>query len=196
VTAVIHPAVIKDHVATLEAGLKDEDDNAWVSLTGDFPGHSDFPEEYEESPLSSVLIAGAAAEHNMASLVGFESWLKLGYLHTFELKSDRRPGLTGSSDVESSLDRFAYEELVLLEGRVGLFERRRLKVDMSHRYHYSVPERGGWLASRLNCAQGAWLYSLGVDVLGSDVEDSSSSAGMFTQYRSNDRVYGGLGYVF
>lgn len=196
VTAVIHPTVIKDHVVTFESGLKGEDDNAWISLTGDFPGRSDFPSDYEESPLSSVLIFGGAVEHNMASILGFASWLKLGYLQSYALKTERRKGLTESTDVQSSLDRFAFEKLAMIEGRIVLLDRPRLKIDMTHRYHYSTPERGGWLASRLNFAQGAWLYTVGLDVLGSEVSDGSNNAGMFTQYRSNDRVYGGLGYVF
>jgi hypothetical protein len=44
--------------------------------------------------------------------------------------------------------------------------------------------------------KGPLTLQLGVDILGADVDPSSSDAGLYSRYRSNDRVYGGMNYVF
>ena len=70
------------------------------------------------------------------------------------------------------------------------------RLEMKTRYSYSMTEKGGWLSTSLDLSQRALTWSLGFDILGSDVDPDSPSAGLYTRYRANDRVYAGASYVF
>jgi len=196
VTAVIHPTVVKHHVITVESGFETPRDRGWLSLTGDFPTDSDLPAEYEETPLNSQLITGVAYEREIPSWIGVGSWLKGAYLHTFDLSTKSNRGFMDSDEVQSSMDRYPYRELAVVEWRLRFWESERSRLEWKNRYHYSIPERGGWVSSHLDCLKNGVLYFVGVDLLGSDVAASSKAAGLFTRYRANDRVFGGIGYVF
>jgi len=196
VTLIIHPEVVRDHVITLESGLDGHDDKGYVSLTGDFPNESDFPDKYIESPLDSELIAGAAYEHSLASMLGMPSWLKGSYMKVFDIQSRNKKGLVDSEAIHSSLDRYPYRELAAVEWKVTPFQKLKNRVDVKTRYSYSVPEKGGWLALAGDWSLGSLTWTLGADIIGSGVSDDSPNAGLFTKYRSNDRVYGGASYVF
>jgi hypothetical protein len=196
VTLIIHPEVVKDHVVTLETGFDAADDKGYISLTGDFPNESDFPDRYIESPLDSEAIAGAAYEHSIASVIGLPSWLKASYMKVFDIQSRDKKGLVDSEAIHSSLDRYPYRELASVEWKMTAFQKLKNRIDVKTRYSYSVPEKGGWLALAGDWCLGSMTWTLGADVIGSGVSDDSANAGLFTKYRSNDRIYGGASYVF
>jgi hypothetical protein len=196
VDAVIHPVVIKHNVITMETGFDRIDDRGYVSVTGDFPNSSGFPTTYFESPLDSMLIAGGAYQYYLYRWVGVPTWVKVAYLKVFDVHSADKQALVQSDQVQSSLDRYPYRELAAIEGKIFLRQRHLNHIQVSTRYSYSIPEKGGWLSANLEWAEGPWTWTLGLDFLGSDTMPSSPNAGLFTRYRSNDRVYGGLGYVF
>lgn len=194
VTAVVHPVIVKHNVFTAEGGFNRRDDRGWLSFTGDFPNSSGLPADYEEAPLNSMFIAGASYAHVLP--VGVPSWLQASYMRVFDLQNKDRHGLTDSDEVQSSLDRYPYTELAALDWKILLSQRRSDRLEWGTRYSYSIPERGGWISSSVTWSQKALSYSLGVDILGSETDPSSARAGLFTRYRTNDRVYGGVGYVF
>ncbi len=196
INAVIHPTIIKHHVITWETGLDRIDDRGWISLTGDFPNSSGFPANYEESPLNSAMIAGATYQHYVFSWFGKPSWLKYSYMQMFDLQNKDKKGLVDSDQVQSSLDRYAFKQIAAMEWTLFFTQSRASRLQLKNRYSYSIPERGGWLTSSLDYSEGALTYSVGLDVLGSDVDPNSTDAGTFTKYRSNDRVFGGVSYVF
>ncbi len=196
VNPVIHPVVVNHHVATLETGFDRVDDRGYVSLTGDFPSNSGFPDSYYESPLDSMMIAGAAYQHYIFSWLGVPSWLKYSYMKTFLLRSKDKHGLVDTEQVQSSLDRYPYREVAAVEWKMLLRQEHKNRLELKTRYSYSVSEKGGWLSSGVGWSVGDLTWNLGLDVLGSDVSENSPSAGLFTRYRSNDRVYGGINYVY
>ena len=196
VTAVVHPTVVKHHVVTLETGMDRLDDRGWVSLTGDFPNSSDFPADYEESPLDSMIIAGASYQHYIYSWIVIPSWLKYSYLKVFDVHTKDKKGLVDSDQVQSSLDRYPYREVAAVEWKVLLQQKNTNRWDIKTRYTYSVPDQGGWFSSSAVWSMGALSWNLGLDFLGSEVDPDSPKAGLFTRYRANDRVFGGVNYVF
>ena len=198
ITVVIHPMVVKHHVLTAETGFDTVDSKGYLSLTGDFPNSSDFPAgaRYMESPLDSMMIAGAAYQHYMFDVLGVPSWMKVAYLKVFNVQSKDKQGMVDADQVHSSLDRYAYRDIAALEWKVIARQKTRDRLELRARYSYSVPERGGWLSSSADWKFGPFTWSLGLDILGSGVEPSSSSAGLYTRYRANDRVFGGVSYVF
>lgn len=195
VTAVIHPKIVMHHVLTWEAGFDRADDRGWFSLTGDFPKNSGFPDEYHEAPLNSMIIAGFSYQHYWRRWIGKPSWLQYSYMRGFEVSQGKKGGLV-NDQVRSSLDRYPFQEVAAVDWRLQLTQQRRNQLSLRSRYSYSVPERGGWLSLSLNLAQGPLTWSLGADVLGAEVGPNSRDAGLFSTYRSNDRFFGGIAYVF
>jgi hypothetical protein len=197
VTAVVHPRVVMHNVLTVESGFERMDDRGWLSLTADKPSASGFPADFEEAPLDSMLIAGAAYQHYLSPGDFWPpSWLKLAYMQLFTLDETDRHGLVDSDQVQSSLDRYPYRQLAALEWKILVRQRRLSRLEINTRYSYSIPERGSWLAASIDFMQDRFIYGFGVDVLGAEVDADSRDAGLFSRYRSNDRVYGGVSYVF
>ena len=83
-----------------------------------------------------------------------------------------------------------------VEAKILLRQKRLDRLELKARYSYSVPEKGGWLSAGLDWANGPLTWSLGLDFLGSDTPADSPNAGLYTRYRENDRVFGGVNYVF
>lgn len=196
VNAVIHPKIVMHHVATWEAGFERTDDRAWVSVTGDFPNSSGFPEVYYQASLDSWIIAGGAYQHYFHRLVGKPSWLQYSYMRAFQVARGAGGGLMSAESVKSSLDRYPFMEVAAIDWRLELKQQRKNKFSIRTRYNYSIPEKGGWLSLSLNLAQGPVTWNLGADVLGADIDPDSPKAGLFSTYRANDRFFGGVGYVF
>ncbi len=196
VTAVIHPKIVMHHVLTWETGFDRVDDRGWISLTGDFPNASGFPEEYYQAPLSSMIIVGAMYQHYWRRWIGKPSWLQYSYMRAFEVGKDRGGGLMSNDQVRSSLDRYPFQEVAAVDWRVELTQHRKNQLSLRNRYSYSVPEQGGWLSTSLSLVQGQLTWSLGADVLGANVDPNSADAGLYSTYRGNDRFFGGIAYVF
>jgi hypothetical protein len=183
-------------VATLESGFDRADDRGWISLTGDIPNSSNFSSDFVESPLDSLLIMGASYQHYIYSWLGLPSWLKYSYAKVLTLQAKNKRGLVEADGVHSSLDRYPYHEVAAVEWKMTLRQKAKDRLELKNRYHYSLPEKGGWLASAMDWSQGSLTWTVGVDILGSEVNPNSAEAGLFTRYRNNDRVFGGVSYVF
>ena len=197
ITATIHPKIVKHLLASWEMGFDRVDDRGWFSVSGELPSASGFPEDYEEGALNRMVVAGAAYQHFVGSwLGGRPSWLQYSYMRLFEFPQASPSTLVTSDQVQSSLDRFAFRNLAALDWKIRLSQRASHRLHWTCRYQYSIPERGGWLSSSLDWTQGPLNWNFGLDILGSGVDASSSRAGLFTRYRSNDRVFGGVTYVF
>ncbi|MGE4132205.1 MAG: hypothetical protein AB7F86_11245 [Bdellovibrionales bacterium] len=197
ITARIHPKTVKHFVATWETGFQKVDHRGWISLTGDFPGTSGFPAEYEEASLDSNAIVGAAYQHALSpDWVGRPMWLQYSYVRVLDLAKRGAGSRFEEDQVRSSWDRYPIRNVAAFDWRVRLISTGRNLLNWTNRYQYSIPERGGWLSSFLELEQGQLKWLLGADILGSDVEPGSQEAGLFTRYRANDRVFGGVSYVF
>lgn len=193
--AVVHPVVARHTVMTIEAGHRAEDYQGWISITEERPDNPDLPEEWEESSLYPTRFLGAMFSHRL-NIPGWKThWFKYGYLNVTE--DVPRQGDVPQDTLESSLDRYPFKEVVSFEWTAPVIDRTRRRLDLGIRYLYSLPERGGLLSAK---AELLWnqrtRWDLGVDILGSGVSDSSSDRGLMTLYRNNDRVMGGVTYVF
>lgn len=196
VTAVIHPRVINHNVLTWETGFDRVDDRGWVSLTGDIPQRSGFPEAYAEAELNSTVIAGFAYQHYVRPFIGVPSWLEYSYMRVFEFRHTGDKGLVADEEVRSSLDRYPYAEVAAVDWRLLMKQTQNNRLHWRNRYTYSFPERGGWLSTSIEWARGPMTWQMGADILGSGVDPNSREAGLFSRYRANDRVFGGMSYVF
>jgi hypothetical protein len=193
-TATIYPSVLMHRVATLEAGLKDEDQRAWMSVTSDIPTSPKGPSNRAQSDYNDVIFAGASYAH-YASLFSHPGWFKVSYMRAFENNSVQPMALV-EERVESSLDRYPYKDIAALEWEWILSQTEGRQLSWRTRYTYSFPEQGSWISSQLWLQKKHWSWNLSLDILGSEIDPASSDAGLFTRYRENDRVIGGASYVF
>ncbi len=198
ITTVIHPKILNHLVTTWEFGVERVDDRAWASITGEWTDASQFPSHYEEAPIDDVLIAGLAYQHYVGSwLGGRPSWLQYSYVRVVEIGPKSKSGLLKEEDqVKSSLDRYPLKNFAALDWKIRLAQTAKNLWNWTNRLQYSIPEQGSWLSSFLDLNQGPVTWFVGMDILGSQVEATSSRAGLFTRYRANDRIFGGVSYVF
>ena len=195
--AVVHPRVARHNVGTVEAGYQAEDFGTWISVTEESPHETNIPEDWKESSLYASRFFGATFSHRLP-WQGFKThWLKYSYMQL----SEEVPAPVGNAededDLESSLDRFPYKRVIAVEWKAPLIDRARQKLNLSIRYLYSLPERGALLSAGLDYLPNPRTrWSIGIDVLGAELEPGDENAGLMTLYRNNDRIVGGVSYVF
>lgn len=194
VQALIHPKIIKHNVVTLESGFDQVDRRGYLSLTGDFPGASEMPADWEESSLHPMAFLGGAFEHFVGDW-RYPVWLRYSYMKAIEFTGRRKASILGDR-VESSLDRYPFKDVAAIGARILLAQNLSRNISLNTRYLYSMPERGGWINASLDWGMGDFKWQVGLDVLGADVDPSSAKAGLLSRYRANDRLSGGLSYVF
>lgn len=190
----IHPLVVRHEVASLEAGVRGEKSAATISYTIDNPSKPELPAIWEESILRKTRFLGVSVERKLPVGLVKRSTLKGLYLKRWDDGEKTAASGVVGDQVESSLDRFPYEEMAGIEwsGRFWNTVRRDLQVGV--RYLYSIPERGALLTSFLALKTSReWQWNLGFDVIGAP---GSGTRGLMGRYRSNDRVIGGVSYVF
>lgn len=193
IKALIHPKIVKHHVLTWEMGFDRTDDRGWLSITGDAPNKSRFPSTYAEAALDPMIVVGGAYEHYVRLFR--PSWFQYAYMHGFDFPR-RREGGIGVDRVNSSFDRYPFKEVASVEWKVLFSQTRRERLSWRNRYNYSIRENGGWLSSSVELSEKSLTWAFGADVLGAEVEPNSSRAGLFSKYRANDRIFGGVSYVF
>jgi hypothetical protein len=194
VHAKLHPSVLMHRVVTVEAGLEDDNQVGWLSVTRDQPLDPKGEPNWIQATHTTVTYAGASYAH-IFQFVGKPSWLKLSYLQAFEEKQPQTSSLVDDR-VESSLDRFPYQQVAAIEWNWTISNKIRNQWRLRTRYTYSIPERGSWLSSQIFYQLSKWGWNLGVDVLGANVDPTSSNAGLFSRYRANDRATAGVTYAF
>jgi hypothetical protein len=72
------------------------------------------------------------------------------------------------------------------------------KLLSSFRYQRDFDQAGSWLHAEVNYfPSSAWGLQLAGDILGVDNDSpTNTDSGFLNQYRANDRIYGGVNYVF
>ncbi len=194
-TAQIHPSVVNHHVFTAESSWEHEDDKFLLSWTIDRPVDPKIPKDWwAGTELKPVHIPAVAYERRF-SILSRSLILGVDYFQEVSAGSSIGGG-DPSRSVESSVDRYSFADLLSVNGSLRLFGQSKTSLTWTVRYSYSTQEKGSWLNSRMTYRKNALEGFLAVDVLGSLTDPLSPDAGLFSRYRSNDRVYGGVGYVF
>lgn len=191
--AVIHAMVVSHQVTAMEAGYRNDRERAWISVTRDAPNRPNLPRDWLQSSLYPALFIGAFYSHP-ADIFGLKrSQLSWSLLRRWDEKTSQSTGIAGDQ-VESSLQRFDFEQVGAIEWMVQPIDRLSRSFWVALKYMYSFPEKGGLLSTRFKWSfDRDMLVELGVDLLGADTEYTS---GLMGRYRSNSRLIGGLSYAF
>jgi hypothetical protein len=90
--------------------------------------------------------------------------------------------------------KFTNAARIKIQGELARFFRRPLVTKFS--YLYDKDQRGSMVNTEfLFYPTQEWALVMGADFLGVD-DESFKPTGFLNQYRANDRVYGGMTYVF
>ena len=194
--AVVHPTVARHSVMTVEAGYRVEDYQGWISVTEERPDRTDLPDEWEESSLYSSRFIGMTVSHRLPWVGWRNHWLKYSAMSLTEDLPPPSP--SGQQDtLESSLDRYPYKEVLSAEWTAPVINRATQRLDLGLRYLYSVPEKGSLLSAKLELVwQRNTRWDLGFDILGTEASGEDQQSGLMSLYRNNDRISGGVTYVF
>lgn len=196
VVATIHPSVLLHRVVTVESGLDDEVQKGWVSITRDEPLTPKGSPDWIQSSHSNVWFTGVSYARAV-NIFRRPAWVKLSYLQAFEEKQRvAQPNSFVDERVESSLDRFPYQQIAAVEWTWLISQKVENQWGLRTRYTYSIPERGSWFSSQVWLQRRKWGWNLGVDILGAEIDPDSANAGLFSRYRANDRAAAGMSYAF
>jgi hypothetical protein len=191
--AVVHPSVVNHQITTLEAGFTEDDDRGWISITRDVPNHPDVPDSWEQSSLNTVLFGGICYARRVELLGMKRSEVKVAFLQRWDESSALNSGIAGDQ-VQSSYQRFDFAQVASIAWEAEPLQLATRTIRFGVRYLYSLPDQGGWLSTNAKMIfDKDLIFSLGFDILGADTDSTTSLMG---RYRNNDRVLGGVSYVF
>lgn len=193
--AVVHPMVVRHNLITGELGFNSEDFRGWISITEEHPNKSKVPEAWEESSLNHARFLGASFSHRI-NIPGLRSqWLKYSYM-TMQEDLPNKDLEIQEDKLESSLDRYPFQEVMSVEWTAPLISRQQTRLDFGLRFLHSFPERGSLLSAKVEWMWGAQTrWDIGADILGVENENAPSK-GLMSLYRNNDRIMGAMTYVF
>ncbi|MBC7691856.1 MAG: hypothetical protein H7222_08800 [Methylotenera sp.] len=188
VEVTVHPRILYHHVMTGETGFKNRDFSLWSSVTGETPLQKQIPSSWVTIPIGPTLIVSAGAEANFRG--GFKLNGSLFYLN------ETTPAQTDAAVDTSSLQgRFEYKKAA----RLGAEWSGMTHLTYSTAWIADLEEKSNLMSFDLNfrpkldasLVSGAWLINVGTDFF-----TSSTGTGHLGKYQGNDRVRGGVSYVF
>lgn len=195
IDAQIKPYVVRHHVVSLESGHKWIDGEFWLSFTGDFPNQIKLPEEWLESSLARSTFAGVHLAQDIKLPILGVGHAKASYLHRWDNGLDADNSV--DAEVESSLDRFPFRQVVSFEWLHNISSVANNRWDFGIKYIYSIPDKGSLASLKLQWVPSAHSdVFLAMDILSSESDTIGGSSGFISRYRSNDRVNLGYSYVF
>jgi hypothetical protein len=181
----IYPRVVYHQLISSETGYQTDRWNFWGSVMHETPYRDKTPDDWTTQELNPALNLSTAASVKPFRHMRGNPKLGVGYFR--------------------SIQRLAPDQGPLAKGNVSLFEPRymfqnaisaNLDTDWSElQYLTDLRNRGSLIsASVLFHPAEYWTLNFGLDFLGVDGEGDSQ--GFIGRYRTNDRVRGGLTYVF
>lgn len=190
----LYPRILRHELLTVESGFDEKDWSFWASSTYESPERDNPPATWTTQEISRALLLTAGGEVRFRSPL--DSRVGLSVLRALGGDApDQGPDArAGRSYFES---RYPFRQALMVMGETqlpgGFSFMGRFIGDMSYRgslisseLRYRV-RTGGWMGSSL-------MLNLGIDVLGT--QSDAPQDNLISRYRSNDRIYGGLTYVF
>ena len=199
--AVIHTEVVHHRINTLEAGQSWRDARLWFSASEEKPGDSEMPDEWDQSPLFNTRVYGAHVSHRLPFPGLPNSQVSWNYIKTEEqkLRTEAQDDSLIGDGVKDSMQRFPLQQGVGFRWEAQLWNSLRRRLSWSAQYIYSFPDKANWFSAAVRWGfSPRWNWHVGVDVLGVEpgldgvIEENS----IYSKYHQNDRLVGGLTYVF
>lgn len=186
----LFPFVLYHTVATAEYGKHLANSDFILSVTGEWPNAVSVPNEQSAyQPGRSVIVSPM-----WLYFLNRKSTVTAAYLYR-EVQGFSHVGDFDLAVAASGMDRYFFKNAMSLayQGPVLM----ALPLNFTLRSAYDFDHRGILLTGEVNYKIASrWNFAMGMETLGVDDESGSTYRNPFMQFRSNDRVYGGLSYVF
>jgi hypothetical protein len=185
----IEPFIGYHHLATAEVGWKMGGVALWNSFTQEWPVLPESVNGLEAQKIDPSLSLG--------SFVGYEASrsqrLELGWLKRWGGNSGFW-NLEDEIEVSTQTPRSYFSHALRLSGETS-FEKVSLpRFSLVSSWTHEWSSGGDLLSADLRYQAGPqWSFGVGIDVLGAS---SKGGSDFISQYRANDRIRGGLNYVF
>lgn len=189
------PRVIYHHVFSSSFGFRTETLRTRLSMMGESPENQPAPDGFTYQQVSPAFVASPSIEFDLPLIPrGGLTTFKLGYFKLFGGQvEDVGPRASGNGSIFES--RYAFQNAVSVGIHTPLpGPLAKVLLFKSTLFHdFSV--QGSMLTSGLEYRPTPFLLmSLGADIIGG--KESETGSDFFTRYRTNDRVHGGVSYVF
>jgi hypothetical protein len=195
VNLTIIPMVVDHSLTTVEGGYRYDHGQFVISDTWEHIDNPNLPSNYQQTQLVDSQYIGVVATNDLSVLGVHRANMSLGYVQCVEATSNSNDTIVQGT-IESSSQRLTFERLVSWSFEKNIFKTYANSLDTTFGYYYSIDDEGEWLhASVAFKYEKQWTWSLAGDLLGaSGALDQNAS--FISKYRGNDRLIGGLTYVF
>lgn len=190
------PQIVRHKVLSTELGLRSARDKFVISSTLENFEKPTVPEGWEQTELIDSRYSGVIYQRDL------EKWgIKRSELSLSYVRRNKEPGGSGKStniqgDIEASTQRFQFDEMAGLRLQMNLLRTYKRELDMIMRYVYSVEDQGEWLQAGILYRQDRrWYWNVSLDVFGVP-EETPAGTSFISKFRGNDRLSGGVTYVF
>lgn len=193
---VIAPQVTYHTVLALDTGYSLGSSGVTLSYLQDSPKEQRPQDGWAIQKLSPLQAFAAGIYWQVPALMTRSVVLKLDYLKARggEVEDIVIDGTR--DDLSNDQQRLKFTDAIRLRGQAELARIYHRPLLMQLSWLYDRDQRGSMLNSEFKYFPGTqWAILLGADFLGVD-DDSQSAPRFLSQYRANDRVYGGMTYVF
>lgn len=194
--AIVQPSIARHLILSTDLGYQWESGTFVLSALRDRPAVTLPEDEWVTQKLGAIEAYSVLIDWNLGALGLRSTQLKLGYLrvHGGSIEDIESGGQAADFTLFDQRLKFTNTVSFKVEGPLIRVFGKPLVGKWS--YFYDWDQRGSLVGAELQLkASRDWMLLAGADVLG--VEDENFKPNSFlNQYRANDRVYGGLTYVF
>lgn len=184
----ILPYVQYHELGTLETGYRRDKSHFHLGLVYDKPTKSEIPDGFSSVAMNDNIILSPSVSY----LVTGSSRIRLSYLKRWEGKEDIK-GDENLAIKSRSMDRYFFSEALKAE-YVGKWT-DSLKINLTGTY--DAYWHGAIVSSEIAYRpQKDIEFVVGIEALGDVGKPVVQEPNFFSAYKGNDRVYGGVSYVF
>lgn len=196
VDVTVSPEVTHHGIFSLDIGHSYDRVRLAVSYLEDRPYGNNPDEDWSVQKLDAIQAYSAAIDFDVENFLSKSFLVQLGYLKVqgggiTDITSDGSP-----DDITLFDQRLRYTDAisVAVEGQLSTIYRKPLVSKVKWLYDYD--QQGSILSTEfLYYPNQKWAFVMGADILGVQ-SDEDLTSGFINSYRANDRVYGGMTYVF
>lgn len=191
----IYPYVVTHSLRTHELGYLFQNSQLVFSFNKETYNNPSLPDNYEQTALMDSAYMGGFFEFKMDVFGIKNSKANVSYVNRNIANEDASSTII-RGDVEASTSRLHFKELYGFELQKIFILSRSNEVGMGLKYVYSPIDSGEWYQFNLRFQpEPHWYLYMNADVFGVD-ENSLPKSSFISTFKGNDRVTGGISYVF
>jgi len=193
---IVSPEVTNHTVASADIGYTHGNVRTILSYVQDQPEEKLPDPDWAIQKLSSVRAYSASIDWTIPKFLSRSILVELNYMRVDggEIQDIVSDGTKDDIKLYDQRLKFTNAVKVKVQGELARINSRPLVTKFS--YLYDESQKGSMVNTEfLYYPSPEWAFVVGADTLGAD-ETTTKTSGFLNQYRANDRVYGGMTYVF